>query len=190
MLLRVRTKAVVASVVLSVVLLLGLLFILDRRPQQEITIRHVKSVQSADITIMTFEIKNHTSNPYIFFPFEVQVRDGNGWRKFQGFDTRINPFPTLDPGGLASYAVSVTNLPAGSVVRFSVRPQKILLGFNGFIRRAQFNLQRQRGGGGGTRISLNPNDKNSKVYGPPTKVVSEEFVEPEPEPAPKVNPEK
>lgn len=183
-----RTKAIVASVVPSVVLLLVLFFILDRRPSQDITIRHVKSLQSEDITIMTFEIKNHTSNPYIFFPFEVQVRNENRWNKFQGFDTRISPFPTLDPGGLATYSVSVTNLPAGSVVRFTIHPQKIILGFNGFVKRAELDLQNLRSGG--PRLSLNPNDKNSKVYGPPKMVLSEEFAVPEPETTPRVNSEK
>ena len=187
---RVRTKAIVAGAVLSVVLLLVLLFVLDRRRPQDITIRHVKSVQSEDITIMTFEIKNHTSNSYIFALFELEVRKGNGWNRFPGLNTRFSPVPNLDPGGLATYSVSVTNLPAGSLVRFSIHPMKIILGFSGFVRRAQFNFQRLRRGGGGMRISLNPNDKNSKVYGSTTEVVSEEFVEQGPEPTPRMNSEK
>ena len=80
----------------------------------------------------------------------MQVRNGNAWTKFQAFDiTKIHPHPTLDSGGVASYTVTVTNLPAGSVVRFSIRPQKVLLGVNGFARRAELELKRQANAGGG-----------------------------------------
>src|SRR5689334_8836187 len=119
-----------------------MVFIVTRRPALDFTVRHVKSVQSGEITTISFEIKNYTADPYIFFPFEVRVRNGTNWTKFQGFDiSKINPHPTLNPGGVASYTVSVTNLPPGSVVRFSIRPQKILLGINGFVRRAELNLK-------------------------------------------------
>jgi len=128
---------------------------------------------------MTFEIKNHTADPYIFHPFEVQVRNGNAWAKFQGFDIiKIHPAPKIDPKGLASYTLNVTNLPAASVVRFKIRPQKTLLGVNGLVRRAELNLKKQGPSGG---FPLNPYDRNSNVFGLPTEVVSEEFVEPEPE---------
>lgn len=174
----VRTKALVAGAVLILLLLFtALLLTFARKPAQQITVRHVGSVQSSNITTMTFEIKNHTTDPYIFFPFEVQVRNGNGWIKFQGFDiTKIHPTPTVKPAGLASYTVSVTNLPAGSVVRLSILPQKILLGVNGFVRRAELNLKNQ--GGGGSAVSLNPYDRNTQVFGLPTEpVATEEWVE-------------
>lgn len=178
---RVKTKAIAASAVVLVglIFVVFMLCIIPHRPSQDITIRHVKSVQSANITTMTFEIKNHTANPYIFFPFEVQVRNGNGWSKFQGFDIgTIHPIPKIDPKGLASYTVDVTNLPAASVVRFSIRPQKILLGVNGFVRRAELELDRRKQGGGGGGVSLNPYDKNGQVFGLPTEAVATgEFVE-------------
>jgi len=122
---------------------------------------------------MSFEITNHTADPYIFFPFEVQVRKGNSWTNFEGFDiTKIHPPPTLAPRGAASYTVNVTNLPADSVVRFSIRHQRTLLGVDGFVRRAELNLKKQ-----GTGVSLNPRDKNSQVFGLPTEVVSEQWIE-------------
>jgi hypothetical protein len=125
---------------------------------------------------MTFEIKNRTGDEYIFFPFEVQIRNGNAWTKFQGFNIgKIYTVPTIKPGGLSSYTINVTNLPAGCVIRLKIRPQKKLLGVNGFVRRAKLNLKNQVGGGGS--ISLNPFDKNSQVFGLPTEVESEEFVE-------------
>ena len=171
------TKAIFASAVLFALLLLIALFIsIPRKPPQDITVRHVGSVQSSNITAMTFEIKNHTADPYIFFPFEVQIRNGNAWTVFQRFDmSTIQPIPKVNPNGLASYTVNVTNLPAGSVVRFSIRLQKTLLGVDGLVRRAELNLKKQ--GGGGKGISLNPYDRNSQVFGLPTEVVSEEFID-------------
>ena len=171
---QVKTKAIIAgAVVLVVLLFIAMLFTVPRKPPppQEVTVRHVGSVQFGNVTTMTFEVTNHTADPYIFCPFELQVRNGNAWTKFQGFDiTKIDPFPTLAPRGLASYTVNVTNLLAGSVVRFSIRPQKVLLGVNGFVRRAELEV---KGGG----IPLNPYDKNSQVFGLSTEVVSEEWVE-------------
>ncbi len=178
----VRTKAIVAGpVLLTILLFIALLLSTLRTPPQKITLRHVKSIRTENVTAMNFEIKNQSSDPYIFFPFEVQIRNGNAWTKFQGFDiTKIHPAPKIDPQGLASYTLNVTNLPAGSVVRFSIRPQKVLLGLNGFVRRAELEVKRQTGGGaggGGGGIPLNPYDRNSQVYGMPIEVVSEEFVE-------------
>jgi hypothetical protein len=173
---RVKTMAVVAGLVLTAVLLfIVILLTVPRKPPQDITVRHVGSVQSGNVTTMTFEITNHTAYPYIFFPFEVQIRNGNGWSKFQGFDiTKIHLHPTVAPRGVASYTVNVTNVPAGCSVRFSIRPQKVLLGVNGFVRRAELELKGQARGGG---ISLNPYDRNSQVFGLPTEVVTEGWVE-------------
>lgn len=178
-----KTKAIIAgAVVFVLVLVIALLLATSRRPSQAITLRHVRSLRTDNVTMMSFEVKNHTAEPYIFFPFEVQVRSGDSWTKFQGFDiTRIHPAPKLDPAGLVSYTVGVTNLPAGTVVRLAIRPQKVLLGVNGFVRRAELEVKRKsRGaaGAGGGGLPLNPYDKNSQVYGMPTEVVSEEFVEP------------
>jgi hypothetical protein len=168
---------VVGLVLVAVLVCVASLITIPRKPPQDITVRHVKSVHSSEITTMTFEIKNHTESPYIFLPFEVQVRNGNAWTRFQVFNSgSIHPIPTVGPTGLASYTVDVTNLPAKSVVRLSIHPQKVLLGVPGLVRRAELNIKKQRGGGGG-RLPLNPYDKNSEVYGLPTEVVSEEFVE-------------
>lgn len=171
---------VAGGVVFALFLLIALLLTTPRRPPQGITLRHVNSFRTDNVTTMRFEVKNHTSDPYIFFPFEVQVRTGNSWTKLQGFDlTMIHPVPKLDPAGLASYTLGVTNLPAGTAVRFTIRPQKVLLGINGFVRRAELEVERKARGtpGAGGGVSLNPYDRSSHVYGMPTEVVSEEFVE-------------
>ncbi len=175
----VKTKlALTGAIVLTLLLFTLILVSVSRLPAELISIRHLNSVQSGRVTMMTFEITNHTADPYIFSPFQVQLRNGNAWTKFEGFDvTAIHPHPTLAPWGVASYSIDVTNLLPGSVVRFSIRPQKILMGLNGFVRRAELNLQRPAGAGPGGRISLNPNDPSSKVFGPPTVVVTAEWVE-------------
>ena len=168
-----KTKPIVIGAVLLLVLLfIALPLTVARHPPHEITVRHVASVRLENIATMTFELKNHTANPYVLASFEVQVRSGNGWTKFQGFDgSTMRPIP-IHAMGLTSHTCNVTNLPAGSVVRFKIRPQKTLMGVNGFLRRAELNLKKQ-----GRGVSLNPNDRNSKVFGLPTEVVSEEWVE-------------
>jgi hypothetical protein len=173
----VSPKVIIASAVVAGLLFLAILFALPRQSPSPITVRHVKSLQSNNVITMTFEIKNHTAAPYIFFPFEVRTRNGNTWRKFQGFTAgTIHPIPTLAPTGLASYTVDVTNLPAGSVVRFAIRAQETLLGVKGFVRRAELNVRNRPAGAGGG-ISLNPHDANSKVFGLPTEIESEDFIE-------------
>jgi hypothetical protein len=172
----VRTKFIIAGAVVLVVLFLTMILVFSHKPPQEITVRHVASFQTDNLTTMTFEITNHTADHYVFFPFEVQIRNGNTWTKFQGWSdiSKIHPIPKIDPKGIASYTVNVTNLPDGSVVRFSIRPQKMLMGFDGFLRRAELNLK-SRGRGGW--IPLNPNAPRTEFYGRPTEVTSEEWVE-------------
>jgi hypothetical protein len=51
----------------------------------------------------------------------------------------------------------------------------VLLGVNGFLKRVELNKKR---GTAGPALPLNPYDKNSHVYGKPTEVISDEFVEP------------
>jgi hypothetical protein len=112
----------------------------------------------------------------VFLPLEVQIQNRKGWSKYQGFDVHaINPLPTLNYIGLASYSVEVTNLSAGTAVRFKISAQKTLTGLNGLMRRIKLDLE-------GGHYPLNPFDKTSKVFGPPVEIISDEFVEPEPEP--------
>jgi hypothetical protein len=174
-----RRKAIAAGAVVVVLFLFtALLLFAFRKPPQEITLRHVKSIRTEDITEMSFEVKNQTADSYIFYPFEMQIRNRNAWTKFQGFDIKqFHQSPKLSPNGLASCTVNVTNLPAGALVRFGIRSQKVLVGPRGFIRRAEFDLKQRRKGGPGVWIPLNPYDKNSQVYSRPSEVVSEEFIE-------------
>lgn len=51
----------------------------------------------------------------------------------------------LDPQGVDSRTVDVTDSPAGSVVRFAIEAQKTLLGVEGFAKRAELDVQRAGG---------------------------------------------
>ncbi len=172
------TKVIVASAVpVAGLLFLAIFFALPRQMAQALTVRHVKSVQLDNVTTMTFEITNHTASSYIFYPFEMRIRNGNTWSNFQSFTaSTIHPIPTVDPMAFASYTLNVTNLPGGAVVRFAIRAQQTLMGVNGFVRRAELNVKSRAAGGGGG-ISLNPYDGNSKVFGLPTEIETEEFIE-------------
>jgi hypothetical protein len=176
----VKTKAIVAgAVVLVVLFFLAMLLIVSRKPAQAIAVRHVKSVQSGNVTTMTFEIKNHTANPYVFVPYEVQVRNGDVWIKFQTVDDyeflrKRSVIPAIGPTGLVYRTMDVTNLPAKSVVRVSMRSSKQLLGLSGLFMRAKLNWEFR---GSGPHIPLNPFDSKSSPWGKPTEVTSDEFVE-------------
>lgn len=174
-----RTKAIIAgAVVLALLLSIAFLFTTHRKLPQDIVVRHVKSVVSGDITTMTFEITNHTADPYIFFPFEVQVRKSNDWTRFQACDTGgIGPIPKLNPNRAACCTICITNLPAGSVVRFAMHVQKTLLGVEGFAKRAELDLKEAGAPGRGTGLPLNPSDKHTAVFGSSKEVVTEEWVE-------------
>jgi hypothetical protein len=166
-----KTKAIIASAVVLALLIFIVMFFTDYHgPTQAVTVRHVKSVQSGDITTMTFEITNHTAHTYIFQPVEVQVRNGDSWTTFQNIFKSIGPGNTLTPCGVASYAVSVTNLPAKSVVRLGIRSHKMLLGVEGFVKRAKMK-QKFRG------LSWDPFDTSIQVYGDTFYILSDEWVE-------------
>jgi hypothetical protein len=172
-----KTKGIVIGAVVLLALFFGAVSLSNfRKSAPNFTVRHVNSVCSNAITTMTFEVTNHTANPYIFHPFELEIQNTNGWSEFQSFNKPgPRPNPTLSPWGHAFCTINVTNLPDKSVVRLSVRFQKTLLGAEGFVRRAQLTWERR--GRPGSGLSLNPYDKNSHVFGFPTEGVSEEWVE-------------
>jgi hypothetical protein len=172
-----KTKGIViGAMVLLAVLFAAVTLSGFRSLGPSFTVRHVNSVCSNGITTMTFEITNHTAEPCIFQPFELQIQNTNGWSQFQDFDKPgIRPHPPLDAFGVAIFTIKIVNLPGKSAVRFSARVEKSLLGIEGFVIRAKVNWKRR--GGSGILLPLNPYDKNSHIYGKPTKVMSEEWVE-------------
>jgi hypothetical protein len=170
-------------------ILVAILLTAPHHPPHDITIRHIGSVHHlGDVTTLAFEITNHTADRYFFHPSEIQLREGNAWVKFRAVDQFPYKFSELAPRAAVSlYTVDVTNLPVGSVVRFKIRPQKVLLGLDGFIRRAELDLKRQTGASRRPWISLNPYDTNGSVWGLPTEVVCEEWVETEADMFPYLN---
>jgi hypothetical protein len=120
-----------------------------------------------------------TNNIAGLLPIEVQVQTRHGWTIFASTPNcpANGHYPSngLTPQGYVSCSLNVKYLPANTVVRLSGATPKVLLGFEGFAERLRFNLKQRRAGG--SWISLNPYDKNSRVYGSQTVVVSEEWVE-------------
>ena len=65
-----------AGAVLIAVLLGGLILVATRSTSSPITVRHVKSIQTAEGSRTTFEISNHTASTYVVLPLEVEAHDG------------------------------------------------------------------------------------------------------------------
>jgi hypothetical protein len=163
-------KAVMGAAVLLAVLLGAIVFVFGRQPPSPaITVRHVQSVQSGSVTTMTFEITNHSTKGYLVYLWCVEANGGPVWRTC--FDLR--PQPALPLYGLAHSQISTlktTNVPTGLPLRLRMGASKECVGLETLFPRLGFRL---RGG----QISLNPFDK-TKVFGVPTPIVSDEFVEP------------
>lgn len=170
-----KTKPVIAGVIVAVLLLTSIVFIISRPSPPPIKIRQIKSVQYGCWVTATFEITNKTGSTYVFFPGQVEVLSGAAWKKCFEFDNAYALPPSVGAHGCKTYDdVGRGLLPKGSPLRFRLRAQKILTGLNGFIRRFKLNLRP-----GVPHIPLNPFDKTSTVAGPPVEIVSDEFVEPD-----------
>ena len=91
-----RTKPIIAGVVGIVLLMfIAILLIAVRTASPEVTVRHIKSVQTLDTFAVTVQISNGTANDFIFHPFRLEARDGTGWKKVCEF--RLIPFTLLRP---------------------------------------------------------------------------------------------
>jgi hypothetical protein len=170
----VKTKAIIAGAVVLALLLFVVVFI-QRNTPQAVTVRHIASVQSSNVTTMTFEITNHTANTYILERFDVELRLGTSWT-----DVSISNFVSwifMMPRGVQSYTfkltdVKLTDLSAEPVVRAGVFAASNLTGLRGLIKRLNLRFLHK-----GSGVSLNPFAKNNFVYGEPTVFASEEWVE-------------
>jgi hypothetical protein len=169
-----RKPIILGIVVIILAVLVVVLLAVPRQSSPTIGVRHVWSFRSGNVTTLKFEITNHSTARYVCSPFELQGRNGKVWIRFMGLTPLTSRSLHLDPMGSAFYRVEVTNLAAGSTLRFKINAQPELKGLNGFIRRAELKVGRKV-----RNVTLNPFDKNSAVFGLPEEVVSEEFVEPE-----------
>lgn len=168
-----RKPIIVLLLAIILVVLVAVFLVVSRHASPAIVVRHVQSVRSGNVTTLTFEITNHSTAAYVFSPFKVQDRTGTVWSMDLNNVTLRQP-QHLNPMGHASYKVEVTNLAAGSTLRFKINVLKELKGLNTFIKRAELKFR-----GTGINIPLNPFDKSSRFFALPEEVVSEEFVEPE-----------
>jgi hypothetical protein len=160
-----KTKAVIASAVVLVLLFVGILYFVLRHPTQPVTVRHVKSVQSVNVTIMTFEVTKHTADVEVVLPWYLQVRNGTVWSNYSpielGPDNRSFS-SSVQQNGMESYTFEMPNLPSESVVRLQVQTIRPIRGVRAMIR--WFEL----------KLGISSYDPR---LGPLTMVVSEEWVE-------------
>ena len=69
-------KPIVLGVVVSLaVLLIALLVLFVRPTSPAVTVRHVKSVQSSNSIMLTFQITNHTAGKCMVTPLAIEVRN-------------------------------------------------------------------------------------------------------------------
>jgi hypothetical protein len=88
-----RTKAIAAGVVGTIVLLCVAILAITPRPPSpaSITVRYIKSVQSGELVTATFEITNHTANGYFVGATIVEVLNDQFWKKCFQFDSTPGP---------------------------------------------------------------------------------------------------
>ena len=174
-----RTKTIAASAVVIAVLLGDLILVAAGRPCSPITVRHVKSVESAAGIRTTFEISNHTANPYAVLPLEVEARNGQVWQRcFFFVEQSYSPsviYPWRDvvgPHGFASRVFELTNLPPDVPLRLRLTIDREPTGVRGFWERVQYRLHTVG------YMSLNPSDKYTHVFDRNfIQTTSEEFIE-------------
>jgi len=169
-----RTKPIIAGAVVAVLLSTAIVLISARPSPPPITVRHVKSVQSGGGIEITYELTNHTTNSYSVYPVSVEVRNGLVWKTCSDFNSHPRPIHNLGPLGSESSTFEMTNLPTGSPLRLSLCAGKELTGLERFFRRLGLRFRH-----GNKDVPLNPFDKTI-VFSKPTQIVSDEFVEPEP----------
>ena len=127
---------------------------------------------------MTLELSNHSANPYIYYPFEVEDRDGTGCKKCFEFGTnRIPPIAELAPHAITTRTLSTPELPRGFPVRFRVRVQEKLTGLGGFLERRELRFRHEPNPARKPPFSY-PFDKQTEVFESPSEVVSQEFIVP------------
>lgn len=163
-------KPIVVGGVVGILLLITIAFVTGGPSSSAITVRRVKSVHSGGLVTANFEMTNHTTNNYVVYMWWVEARMGSVWKRC--FDLRPHPFLQLYSHGAQISSLAMTNLPTGSRLRLRMGVSKELAGLETLFPRLRLRFQ-------GGQISLNPFDKRTKVFGVPTQIVSDEFVEPE-----------
>lgn len=136
----------------------------------------IKSSRDGAVTALTFEISNHTAAYFVFGTARLQNRNGPGWETLRTIEPNLMTVRAgVRPHGTTTFSCDVTNAPLGAPMRFGLQIQQQMKGFKGLLRRWQLRhfVGVPRG------FSLNPYDNMSSVYGPPSWISTEEFVEPD-----------
>ena len=175
-----RTKSIVACVVVVAVLFfVTCLFIIVRQPSPAITVQHIKCFQLSDGLgdgfIATFGVTNRRSGTYSVIPLRIEVRNGLAWEVCADGITGFAQSHDLSPHGGVLQACVVKKLPARARLRVIMNVRRELKGIDSFLLRLQRRVTK-----GDTRCSLNPFDKKVTFFSKPIAIVSNEFVEPEP----------
>jgi hypothetical protein len=184
----VRTKAIVGGLVLIALLLfIGILFVPRSLPA--FTVRHFERNVSLYGITQTFAVTNNGAGNCYFYPTGLEVLEGTNWKTcikigvLEGINwktcIKIGPSANrtsgLGPHESTLYNLKNTRLPAGQPLRLKMAVGWELKGFSKVL--ARYQLRRS----GNTSISLNPFDKSAKIYSVPTEVLSNEFMETEPQ---------
>jgi hypothetical protein len=169
-----KKRVMAGAVVIAILLLISIVFITARPIPPPITVRHVKSVQSGNLVTATFEIANHTGGNCFVYPISVEVSNGLAWKACFDWNSQSFPIDGLGPHLSESRTFYMTHLPTGSPLRLRLTGQKGLVGLDSFFMRLNSRFRQ-----GQKSVSLNPFDK-TMVFLNPIQVVSDEFVESEP----------
>ena len=170
-------KLLAVAGVIAVLLVITGSLLLFVSPRLTVTVWHSHAARSNDVFLLTFQITNHTGNAYVFYPYEVEAKEGPEWKRCFQFWNNPPPrlgYPTLAANAFLAYTCTATNLPSGCSLRFKMRVQKQLEGLESFMRRVKL---RQSGVFARDPISLNPFGRD-KVFGMPVEIVSDEFTPP------------
>lgn len=160
---------------IAFLLLTAILLVAVRTASTAVTVRHVKSDQTFDTFAVTVQISNGTANDFIFYPSKLEAREGTGWRKVCEFRAdSFHPAPCVAAHSATNFTWDAPNVRVGSTVRVTMRAQEVLTGAKGFLRRVELRRIDKTP----NRVPLNPYDKNSKVFGKPIEIVTEEFIAP------------
>ena len=172
-----RTFVIVGLVGIILLFCITIFFAAAGKPSPALTVRHVKSVPSGNLVMLTFEITNHTAGICLVGPVSIEVRNGSVWSSFLHFATARTPSTPdyfLRSNEFMSFTLDVTNLPTTHPLRLRMRAHSEREKLQSLFVR--FRL---RAFEGQTNVSLNPFDKSTSFFGKGTPVLSDEFVEPE-----------
>ena len=173
-----RTKPITIGVAGIVIFFLVAMLVNIARPGSlAITARHVSTNRSPVYGItQTFEVTNHATDNYTFYPTEIEVRTGAVWTTCCRFEFQTFRNFKLGPNECVSFALETPKLPEGCALRLRLVGFRQLKGLAGLPTRLSLRFRY----GGALKVPLNPFDKSSWVSSKTIPFLSDEFVVPAP----------